>query len=131
MNNLYFCCVKSKNINSRIFGWFAIAIFSLISLNNSIFLHAHKLDSGVIISHAHPFQKAKTNSTHEPNHSHNANELIFYKILNSILYTVCIAFCLITLVALLKSKCQHLYSFAKILFNKESLRIRPPPSLVY
>lgn len=43
-------------------------------LNGIVFRHAHKLSSGKIITHAHPYKSANSNSPFQPN-DHTSNEI--------------------------------------------------------
>lgn len=47
-----------------------IAVFSLLVINNALFIHTHKTEAGKLFSHAHPFSKST--------HSHSADEIYFY-----------------------------------------------------
>jgi hypothetical protein len=50
-----------------------LALFALILLNGIVFRHAHKLSSGKVIAHAHPY-KPVGNTPYQPN-AHTDNEL--------------------------------------------------------
>jgi hypothetical protein len=51
-----------------------LVIFTLMLLNGIVFRHAHKLSSGKIITHAHPYKSSNSNSPFQPN-DHTNNEL--------------------------------------------------------
>ncbi|NHB69617.1 hypothetical protein G8O23_13035 [Bacteroidales bacterium M08MB] len=70
--------------------YFAIAlvgIIGLLTLNNTLFMHLHRLSDGTLLVHAHPF--SKSNQANEPNqtHQHTKVELLFFDSL-LILFTV-------------------------------------------
>ena len=50
-----------------------MVLFTLMLLNGIVFRHAHKLSSGKVITHAHPY-KPVGNSPYQPN-THTDNEL--------------------------------------------------------
>lgn len=50
-----------------------LVLFTLMLLNGIVFRHAHKLSSGKVITHAHPY-KPVGNSPYQPN-THTDNEL--------------------------------------------------------
>jgi len=47
-----------------------ITVFSLLVINNALFNHTHKTESGKLVSHAHPFSKST--------HNHSAGEVCYY-----------------------------------------------------
>ncbi|MFN8348441.1 MAG: hypothetical protein U0X91_25790 [Spirosomataceae bacterium] len=51
-----------------------LVLFTLMLLNGIVFRHAHKLSSGKIITHAHPYKSSNSNSPFQPN-DHTNNEL--------------------------------------------------------
>ncbi len=48
-----------------------LAYFSLLTLNNVVFRHAHRLANGQIITHAHPYWPTKNKPPYQPNHHTN------------------------------------------------------------
>lgn len=48
-----------------------LAFFSLLTLNNIVFRHAHRLANGQIITHAHPYWPSKNKPPYQPNHHTN------------------------------------------------------------
>lgn len=52
-----------------------LAIFALLTLNNIVFRHAHRLPNGQIITHAHPYWPTKNKCPDQPNH-HTNGQLI-------------------------------------------------------
>ncbi len=106
--------------------WLTIAVLGLLTLNNSIFLHVHKLESGIIISHAHPFNKS-ANSNDETNHNHTSNEIYVYQILSHIDFVLLVFFAYRIFVLLHKTlRNKFKQTFLSVL-ESDIFRIRPPP----
>jgi len=106
--------------------WLTIAVLGLLTLNNSIFLHVHKLDSGIIISHAHPFNKS-TDSNDETKHNHTSNEIYVYQILSHIDFVLLVFFTYRIFVLLHKTlRNKFKQTFLSVL-ESDIFRIRPPP----
>ncbi|RCR66484.1 hypothetical protein [Larkinella punicea] len=61
-----------------------LILFSLMMVNSVVFRHAHKLASGRIIVHAHPF-KPVGDSPYQPN-THTTNELVWLENFTNLLY---------------------------------------------
>lgn len=61
-----------------------MAFFSLLTLNNIVFRHAHRLANGQIITHAHPFWPSKNKHPYQPNH-HTNGQLV---LLDALAYAV-------------------------------------------
>ncbi|WP_164851282.1 hypothetical protein [Larkinella soli] len=61
-----------------------LILFSLMLVNSVVFRHAHRLASGRIIVHAHPY-KPVGNSPYQPN-THTNNELFWLETLSNVLY---------------------------------------------
>ncbi|MEZ4900770.1 MAG: hypothetical protein R2822_02965 [Spirosomataceae bacterium] len=51
-----------------------MVIFALMLLNGIVFRHAHRLSSGKVITHAHPYKLNNPSGPYQPN-DHTANEL--------------------------------------------------------
>ena len=52
-----------------------LAYFSLLTLNNVVFRHAHRLANGQIITHAHPYWPTKNKPPDQPN-PHTNGQLV-------------------------------------------------------
>lgn len=52
-------------------------------LNGIVFRHAHKLSSGKIITHAHPYKSSNSNSPFQPN-DHTNNELFLLDMFSNV-----------------------------------------------
>tara|TARA_Y100000031_G_C8247721_1_gene398969 strand:+ start:1928 stop:2326 length:399 start_codon:yes stop_codon:yes gene_type:complete len=71
-----FGIVMKRNINYLLMCTF-LGLIGLIFINQSVFLHVHKLEDGTTISHAHPFNKLSENSsTNKHNHTNKVFRLI-------------------------------------------------------
>jgi lipoprotein signal peptidase len=106
--------------------WFTIVILGLLTLNNSLFLHVHKLDSGTYISHAHPFNKSDT-TNNGTGHSHTKNEIYIYQILNNLVFVFLVIFSYQLIVLLNKFKGEKVTELF-IYSNEISVfKTRPPP----
>jgi predicted membrane protein len=55
-----------------------IAIVGLLTLNNALFMHLHRLADGTLIVHAHPFDKSNPENTSSNSHQHTKLELLFF-----------------------------------------------------
>lgn len=49
-----------------------IGVMGMLIANKAIFLHAHKLSNGVVIEHAHPFDKSNDSGPYKSHHHSNA-----------------------------------------------------------
>jgi hypothetical protein len=118
--------MQVKNIKTFTI-WFSILLISALTLNNSIFLHVHKLESGNIISHAHPFQKSAEKQT-PVSHNHTANEIQLYQILSDL--TLVLFFVLGFSIIVLSRPVSRLISEIEFISKKtiSELKIRPPPA---
>lgn len=107
--------------------WLTLVSLSVLLLNNSVFLHIHKLSDGRVISHAHPFKTSDKTSSGEARHTHSLNEILIYQILDSL-----------TMVLIVFAGIEALIPTARRLFNFYShspykkhvingYTIRPPP----
>jgi hypothetical protein len=67
-----------------------LILFSLMMVNSVVFRHAHKLASGRIIVHAHPF-KPVGDGPYQPN-THTSNELFWLENFTNVLYDGLIPF---------------------------------------
>lgn len=70
------------------------AMLVLLSLNNSYFMHAHRLADGSIVHHAHPFN---TQDDAEPikSHHHSAVEMVLLNSLQFFVFLFAIGFLLL------------------------------------
>lgn len=61
--------------------YFAIAlvgIIGLLTLNNTLFMHLHRLPDGSLIVHAHPFSKSNQADDPGQTHQHTKVELLVF-----------------------------------------------------
>ena len=68
-----------KSIFKNLFIGALIVIVGLLTVNNSIYLHTHKLADGSIVTHAHPFDKTKDSA---PIKSHHHTKPEFFLLQN-------------------------------------------------
>jgi hypothetical protein len=61
-----------------------LALFALMLLNGVVFRHAHKLSSGKVITHAHPYKPVST--PYQPN-THTENELYLLDLVSNTVFT--------------------------------------------
>ncbi|MGF7139328.1 hypothetical protein [Roseimarinus sediminis] len=66
---------KIKNTIKRLVAFSLFTIVSFITLNNIVFIHAHHLDTGEVMTHAHPFSNPD-NELPENTHHHSTNDFI-------------------------------------------------------
>jgi hypothetical protein len=68
-----------------------IPIFLIIAVcaltNETINQHFHKLSTGEIIKHAHPYKKTNTGTPFQ-NHHHNASELVLLDLISNIVVRI-------------------------------------------
>ncbi|MDD2634724.1 MAG: hypothetical protein PHW82_04425 [Bacteroidales bacterium] len=119
--------MKSKNAIHVIMVWLSLVSLSLLLINNSVFLHTHKLDDGRIISHAHPFKTADKTSSGEARHQHSLNEILIYQILDSVAMLLIVFAVVEALIPVII----HLFGFYFYKACKKDVidgySIRPPP----
>lgn len=121
--------MKSKTLIPRIMVWLTLVSLIMLLINNSLFLHVHKLDDGRIISHAHPFNKSQKTSSGEAKHNHTANEILIYQILDSVSLLLIVFAGIQILIPVI----QHLTSYYNAKKHSKEIitgySIRPPPFL--
>lgn len=104
-----------------------LIVISAVVLNNSLFVHVHRLDTGEIIVHAHPFNPFSKAADSTAKHNHNAIDLQLIQVLNSASIWI-IAVALILIICLLRTKITFKRIFNYFLsFYKNISCIRPPP----
>lgn len=85
--------IKQKII--RMMASAVLVFFGLFIADNIIFLHAHKLDNGHILVHAHPYNKAKDAAPFKQ-HSHTAVELLHFSQTQLLFFILPTVFCPLT-----------------------------------
>lgn len=104
-----------------------LIVISAVVLNNSLFVHVHRLDTGEIIVHAHPFNPFSKAADSTAKHNHNAIDLQLIQVLNSANIWI-IAVALVLSICLLRTKITfNRISNFFLSFYKNNTRIRPPP----
>jgi len=71
-------------VRRRSIARFLLMVFSLMLVNGIVFRHAHKLPSGRIIAHAHPYWPIGK-SPYQPN-THTTHELLWLDTLTHLVY---------------------------------------------
>lgn len=71
-----------------------IGVMGMLIANKAIFLHVHKLDNGIIIEHAHPYDKSNDSKPYKSHHHSNA-EFLFFQNLEILFLIVFLTFALI------------------------------------
>jgi hypothetical protein len=119
-----------RSIRRALTGVF-FTLFVMMTLNNIVFRHAHRLADGRIITHAHPF-KPVGDSPVQP-HSHTATELFWLDMLThgGFVATVAVAVAVAVIVSpllLMRIERYHLPLRVSpfVYFSR-----RGPPSFVY
>ena len=65
---------------------FFIAILACFIANSSLNWHFHKLPTGIVVEHAHPYQKSKSGVPFQ-NHNHNSFEFFFLSQISIAVFT--------------------------------------------
>lgn len=66
----------------------------MLIVNNVFFLHAHKLSNGIIVVHAHPYDKTSDSQPYQSHH-HTKAELLFFQNLEILFIIVILTFLLV------------------------------------
>jgi hypothetical protein len=70
----------NAGVINRTKKYFAIALVSIVGLltiNNALFLHMHRLANGSLVVHAHPFSKSNQTDSAAKSHQHSKVEFQF------------------------------------------------------
>ncbi|MFW5757366.1 MAG: hypothetical protein ACOCYO_01670 [Bacteroidota bacterium] len=67
---------------------FSLSLMLMLLANYGFNLHSHQLETGEIITHAHPYPSDSTEKRKIPGHEHNGDEIYYY----SSLYLLFFAF---------------------------------------
>ncbi len=108
--------------------WLSLIGLSLLILNNSMFLHVHKLENGKIITHAHPFDKSEKSPEGAAKHKHTQQELFIFHILNSFLILGISLFVIKIVFKLLNKIKSNYYKHFHTSLSFQTFKIRPPPT---
>ncbi len=73
----------SQRIRQTIAHGFLV-VFTLMLLNGIVFRHAHKLSSGKIITHAHPYKPSNSNTPFQPNEHSNQELFLLDSVTNAV-----------------------------------------------
>ena len=69
---------------------FLIIVFSFLT-NNIVNQHFHKLSSGQIVKHAHPYNEENSGTPFQKHH-HSSSELLFLEQMSNTVFWVCLFF---------------------------------------
>ena len=109
-----------------------IPFILLMFVNASVNKHSHKLPTGEIIVHSHPFQSSGTDAP-ASGHNHSEEEYLFYGLLsNTLNLTLIVSFILIVFINHLNKRQLFFYEFQNDLrFLKTDRNKAPPISVFY
>lgn len=65
-------------ILKKYFALILVGVVGLLTLNNALYTHFHKLANGELIVHAHPFSKSNQTSNPSKTHEHTKVELLVF-----------------------------------------------------
>ena len=102
-----------------------VIVVGILAVNSTANYHLHKLPSGQIVAHSHPFKSATEGNSPVQSHNHTRFEFHFF---SSILLLFFVgAFLIAKLVVLLKTQV-HSFHYGILLENTpESLTNKAPP----
>jgi len=106
---------------------------SWLFFNSIYYRHLHQLSTGIIISHAHPYEKTTTNTPDSPfaSHNHSDEEFFLYDtISNTILHFLFAFFGLLLLILFNVKKLKN--HFQQKIYSQEAFLLqyyRGPPAI--
>ena len=109
-----------------------LVVFTLMLLNGIVFRHSHRLSSGKIITHAHPY-KPFGNSPYQPN-THSSSELYLFDLISngSYVHNPVFGFVALTAVVFISQKISFFQYQQRFLTRFVScLSLRGPPVFQY
>jgi len=68
--------LHAGNIKIKIIATLMLLITGMLILNKAIYLHSHRMDTGVVITHSHPYNKSNDTQPYK-SHFHSEAELVF------------------------------------------------------
>lgn len=89
-----------RNNNKKSLAILMIGIMGLLIANKGLFIHSHKLESGAIVCHSHPYDKSQDSEPLKKHH-HTKAEFLFFENLNVLFLSI---FLIIPFLALVKKK---------------------------
>ncbi|MCK5820683.1 MAG: hypothetical protein KAH17_02310 [Bacteroidales bacterium] len=89
----------TKQLMHRLFVALLLPTILLLSYNYSVNWHVHRLDTGSLISHAHPYDQGTLPGESIPEHQHNSVQLL---VLDQIFHLLTIALIVVFVSALVK-----------------------------
>lgn len=70
-------CVHS--VTKKYFAIVLVCVVGLLTLNNALFTHIHRLPCGQLVVHAHPLAGSAQNSSDSKTHQHSKIELLVFE----------------------------------------------------
>ena len=86
-----------RNITIKALAYFMIGIMSILVVNKAMFMHAHKMTDGKVITHSHPYDKSNDSKPYKSHH-HTKVEFLFIENLKILFLFVFLTFALLNLV---------------------------------
>ncbi|MFW5706213.1 MAG: hypothetical protein ACOCX8_04335 [Bacteroidota bacterium] len=71
------------------FSFWMIINILMITLNQAMFMHTHRLPDGSVVTHAHPFKRSADQGTPHESHSHTQVEFQFFGSIGIIIAAFC------------------------------------------
>lgn len=68
--------LHADNMKIKIIASLMLLITGILILNKALFLHSHKMDNGVVISHSHPYNRSDDKQPYK-SHFHSEAEIVF------------------------------------------------------
>jgi hypothetical protein len=116
------------NRTKKYFAISLISIVGLLTLNNALFLHMHRLANGSLVVHAHPFSKSNQPENSAKSHQHSKVELQF---LDSLLLLFANNFKTTDTVVLTSwQEFSINYQFSNLENSPQKITNKAPPSIV-
>ena len=99
--------IAVKNITIKTVTYLTIGIMVMLIANKALFMHAHQLNDGTVVTHSHPYDKSNDSKPYKSHH-HTKAELLFFSNLELLILFIFLPFLLLNFVQ--KAK----YSFYRI-----------------
>lgn len=94
-----------KHISFKTVALLMVTVIAMLTFNQSVNIHTHKLDDGTIVSHAHPYNKT-SDSDPIKSHHHTLTELLILEHFEILFLSIFIAIALLQTSQLVKRNTQ-------------------------
>lgn len=113
----------------KLFSYLCLSILLLQIVNKSIYIHSHRLANGMLVMHAHPFNKQKDNAPFK-SHKHTNLEYFAYDTLTTFIGVAIFSLVLLLIVTNTKN---YYYIDLEIVkrFTQSKQNKSPPVQLKY